>query len=69
MFFEGIDNDHGRAAGLAGVRACRWIIVNDVCFWRNGNDGVVGEEFTQSLQLLNTNVVGEESVVTVAMDA
>ena len=74
MFFEGLDNDHGRTAGLAGVGACDWLIVSGVCFWRKVIDTSVidvfiAEEFTQSLHLLDTNVVGEQPVVTDAMKA
>ena len=74
MLFEGIDNDHGRTAGLAGISTCDWLIVNGLCFWRNGIDvcvidAVVAEELPQSFQLFNTNVVGEQTVVTDAVKA
>ena len=78
MFFEGLDNDHGRTARFTDVGTCGWIIVSGLgfCFWRidtSVNDTVIeafiAEELPQSLHLLETNVVGEEPVVTDAMEA
>ena len=76
MFFEGLDNDHGRTAGSAGVGAGDWLMVSGLCFWRIDTrvddtviEAFIAEELPQSLHLLDTNVVGEESVVTDAMKA
>ena len=66
MFFEGLDNDHGGATVLAGVGGCREIILNDVCCWR---DVILAEEFTQSLQLSDPGMVGEQSIVTDTVEA
>ena len=67
MFFEGLDNDHGRAAGPAGVGAGDGLIVNGVRFWCKVIDVFIAEELPQSLHLLDPNVVGEQPVVTDAM--
>jgi hypothetical protein len=44
------------------------MIVNPVCFC-DGIDGVVAEEFTQSLQVFDPGVVGEQAVVADTMEA
>ena len=73
MFFEGLDNDHGRTTGPAGVGAGDWIIFSSICFcfWCIDTviEAFIAEELPQSLHLLDTYVVGEESVVTDAMEA
>ena len=66
MFFEGFDNEHGCATVPAGVGGCRQVILNRIYCWR---DAVVTEEFTQSLHLFDPRVVGEQSVVTDAVEA
>ena len=68
LFFEGFDNDHGCTAGGADVGGCWSIIVNGICCW-DGIEAVLAEEFTQSLQVFNPGVVGEEPVVTDAVEA
>ena len=68
MFFEGLDNDHGRATGAAEVGAGSWVFVNGLSFWCV-DTGIIAEEFTQPLQLFDANMVGEHSVVTDAMKA
>ena len=68
MFFEGFDNDHWRTAGLADVSTGRWLIVNPVCC-RGGIDGIVAEEFTQSLHVFNPGMVGEQAIVADAVEA
>ncbi len=45
------------------------MIVDHVFNWRDGIDAVVAEEFTQSMQVFNPGVVGEQSVVTDAVKA
>ena len=73
MFFEGLNNDHGRTARFADVGACGWIIVSGIgfCFWRIDTviEAFMAEELPQFLHLLDTNVIGEQSVVTNAMKA
>ncbi len=78
MFFEGLDNDHRCATGFADVGAGAWIIVSGIgfCFWRidividtSVIEAFIAEELPQSLQLLDTNVVGEQPIVTDAMKA
>ena len=73
MFFEGFDNDHGGAAGSAGVGAGGWMIVSSVCFRRRIFDRIVdvfiAEELPQSLHLFDANVVGEKPVMTDAVKA
>ena len=44
------------------------MIVTNVCFCA-GIDGVIAQELPQSLYLLDSHVVGEESVVTDAVEA
>ena len=68
MSFEGLDNDHGHTTGWADVGSSLQMVVNDICFW-DGIEGVVVEEFTQSLQLFDPGVIGEQTVVTDAVEA
>ena len=68
LFCEGLDNDQGGTAGLAGVGGSRLMIVTNVCFCA-GIDGVIAQELSQSLHLFDPHVVGEESVVTDAVEA
>ena len=44
------------------------MIVTNVCFCA-GIDGVIAQELSQSLHLFDPHVVGEESVVTDAVEA
>ena len=73
MLFEGIDNDHGRTAGLADIGVCAWMIVSGIGlgFWRIDAviEAFIAEELPQSFQLFNTNVVCEQTVVTDAVKA
>ena len=68
MFYEGLDNDHRRTAGLTGIGAGRWLIVNPVCCW-GGIDGIVAEELTQPLHVFDPGVVGEQAVVADTVEA
>ena len=69
MSFEGLDNDHGRTAGGAGVGAGGWLIVSSLCRRRIAIDGVIGQQLTQSLHLFDPGVVGEQPVVADAVEA
>ena len=69
MFFEGIDNDHGCTAGWAGVGVDQWVVVSNVCFWCKRIVTAIAEEFTQSLHILDSGMVGKESVVADAVEA
>ena len=77
MFFEGVDNDHGRTTGAAEVGTGSWVIVSGFCFRcidtrvidTSAIGTVIAEELTQPLNLFDANVVGKQSVVTDAMKA
>ncbi len=45
------------------------MIVDHVFNCRDGIDGLITEEFTQSMQVFGPGVVGEESVMTDAVEA
>ena len=45
------------------------MIVDHVFNWRDGIDGLITEEFTQSMQVFGPGVVGEQSVMTDAVEA
>ncbi len=73
MFFEGLDNDHGRATGFAIVGAGGWIVVSDIGFCLLYIDTVIetfiADEVTQSLNIFDPDVIGEQAVVADAMEA
>ncbi len=45
------------------------MVVNHVCFWRHRIVTVIAEEFTQSLQVFDPSMVGEQPVVADAVKA
>ncbi len=69
MSFEGLDNDHGRTAGGAGVGTCRAVILIHLHIRSTGITGVIGQQFAQPGQLFGPHGVSEQAVMTDAVEA